>query len=420
MRTLFILSIFITQFCFAQNKSITLDSCVKMAKEHYPLIKQNQLIEDTKENNIQSIQRELLPRLNLISQASFQSEVTEFNLPGFKMPAFPKDQYFSSLQLEQTIFDGGLVKQEKTIEKLSAENEKQKNEIELYKIVDRVNAIYSSILLSKANRNILEIYAENINNKKGNLHIALKNGLVLQSSLDELEAEALKTDQSIDEIQINLDALYASLSFLTGNSINKNTELLTLPIGGDLETMVINRAEIKWFDTQKNLLDARQALTNKTSIPKLSVFGEGNYGRPGYNFLDQNMRAFGKAGILLKWNISSLYKLGKEEQKLNINKKMIDLQKEVFEFNLKTTMNTQLAQINALKSNIEKDKIIIEKRQNIKKTAASQLDNGVITSTEYLVQLNAEMQAVLNQKVHEIKLMNAITTFHTTQGITNF
>ena len=99
---------------------------------------------------------------------------------------------------------------------------------------------------------------------------------------------------------------------------------------------------------------------------------------------------------------------------------MIDLQKEVFEFNLKTTMNTQLAQINALKSNIEKDKIIIEKRQNIKKTAASQLDNGVITSTEYLVQLNAEMQAVLNQKVHEIKLMNAITTFHTTQGITNF
>ena len=99
---------------------------------------------------------------------------------------------------------------------------------------------------------------------------------------------------------------------------------------------------------------------------------------------------------------------------------MIDVQKETFEFNLKSTMLTQVAQINSLQTSIEKDKQIIEKRHNITLTAAKQLENGSITSTDYLIELNAEMQAILNQKVHEVKLMNAITSYNSSKGINNF
>jgi hypothetical protein len=99
---------------------------------------------------------------------------------------------------------------------------------------------------------------------------------------------------------------------------------------------------------------------------------------------------------------------------------MIDIQREVFEFNTKTAMLAQTAQINSLTSIIEKDKQIIEKRHNIRLTASKQLENGSITSTDYLLELNAEMQAVLNQKVHEVKLMNAITNYNTSKGINNF
>ncbi|MGZ4158085.1 MAG: TolC family protein, partial [Bacteroidia bacterium] len=86
----------------------------------------------------------------------------------------------------------------------------------------------------------------------------------------------------------------------------------------------------------------------------------------------------------------------------------------------KSTMLTQTAQINSLKDMIEKDKQIVEKRKSIKETASAQLANGSITTTDYLTQLNAEMQAELNQKVHEIKLMNAITNYNSTKGINNF
>ena len=147
---------------------------------------------------------------------------------------------------------------------------------------------------------------------------------------------------------------------------------------------------------------------------------EGAYGRPGPNFLNQDLRFFEQASINLKWNIGNLYTLKNEKQNITIGKKMVDVQKEVFEFNTRNALITQYEQINSLKDIIEKDKLIIEKRHNITKTSSSQLENGTITTTDYLTQLNAEMQAVLNQKVHEVKLMNAITNYNTTKGINNF
>jgi hypothetical protein len=69
---------------------------------------------------------------------------------------------------------------------------------------------------------------------------------------------------------------------------------------------------------------------------------------------------------------------------------------------------------------ISKDKQIIEKRHNVTVTAATQLENGKITVTDYLTQLNAEMQATLNQKIHEVKLMNAMTSYNTTRGVNQF
>lgn len=419
MKKFTILLILITSACFGQKNSISLDSCIRWAKANYPLIKQNNLISQTSENNIKGDNTNWIPRLSFISQATYQSEVTEFNLPGSNL-TFPKDQYMNALDVEQTLFDGGQIKQQKRVEKLNEENELEKNEIELYKLIDRVNQLYCTILLTRENLKTLNLYLNDITNKKIIVSVSLNNGLVLHSSLEALEAEELKTDQSIIEAKENLNAVYQSLSMFIGKIINDKTELSLLPIKQAGQSKEITRPEMKLFSIQKDLMDACYKLTNKATFPKIAVFGEGVYGRPGYNFLDQDIRFFGKAGINLKWNISSLYTLSKEKQNLNISKQMVDVQKEVFEFNLITALTTQMAQVNSLKQIIEKDKSIIEKRHNIRKTAETQLVNGTITVTDYLTELNAEMQAILNQKIHVIKLMNAITTSNITKGITNY
>jgi hypothetical protein len=202
--------------------------------------------------------------------------------------------------------------------------------------------------------------------------------------------------------------------------VDDSTKFLTSPVSNTSTSEDITRPELKVFATQKAIWDARHKLNNSFSLPRLTVGGAYTYGRPGPNFLNQDLRFFGQANVTLKWNIASLYSLNNEKQTVSINKKMIDVQQEVFEFNLKNTMLTQASQINALRTILEKDKLIIEKKHNIRVTVAKQLENGSITSTDYLRELNAEMQAILNQKLHEVRLMNAITTYNSSKGINNF
>lgn len=402
-----------------QQRVVTLDSCIAWAKRNYPLIKQNNLLAEYSASNIQTINENWYPKLSFLAKATYNTEVVAFNFPGMNV-SFPHDAYLTNVSLDQTIFDGGQTSQQKKIEHLNADYEIQKNEVELYKLVDRISQLYINILLSRENLKILNIYKNDLENKQQNLAASLKNGLALQSNLDELEAEELKTEQSISEAVENLKSLYQTLTTYIVVPVDDQTEFSTMPLGGISIGEDIVRPELKMLSLQQELLDSRFAMTNKMALPKVTLGVGANYGRPGPNFINQNLRFFGDANITVRWNISSLYGLTKERNRFGLNQQMVDVQREVFLLNIKNSLTTQTAQINSLQDMITKDKVIIEKRHNVTTTASSQLENGKITVTDYLTQLNAEMQATLNQKVHEIKLMNAMTTYNTTKGINNF
>jgi outer membrane protein TolC len=324
------------------------------------------------------------------------------------------------VSLDQTLYDGGQTKQQKQIEHLSTELDVQRNEVELYKLVERVNQIYVNILLTRENLDVLDTYKKDIDNRHKDLEAAQQNGLALESSLDELEAESLKTDQSIIDAKTNLAALYKTMELFTGHPFSDATPIDLTPIGGTNKGTDINRPELKMFNLQQELLTSRFELTNDYALPKVSFFAGANYGRPGPNFINQDLRFFGSAGIKVQWNISSLYGLSREKTKYTLNQDMIDVQQQVFLFNLNQQLTTQAAQISSMEEMIAKDKTIVEKRHNVTLTASAQLENGKITVTDYLTQLNAELQAVMNQKIHEVRLMNAQTSYNTTKGITNF
>ena len=390
-------------------------ACLQLAKRNYPLIKQNALITENAENNRNTENKRWLPKLSFGANAVYQSEVIEF-----LGMSFPHDSYVTALALEQNVFDGGQIHAQKRLDRLNSENELQKNAVEVYKLVDRITQLYSNILLSRENLKTLNIYKNDVGNKKAIISASYNNGLVLQSNVEALEAEELRTEQSIEEAKENIKAYYKSLTMYINQPVDDSTKFLTAPVLNVSKSDEITRPELKAFEAQKAVWDARHKLNNSAALPRLTIGGQYAYGRPGPNFINQDLRFFGQASVSLKWNIAALYSLNNEKQNINLNKQMIDVQKEVFEFNLKNTMLTQTAQINSLTTMIEKDKQIIEKRHNIRLTASKQLENGSITSTDYLLELNAEMQAILNQKVHEVKLMNAITNYNSSKGINNF
>jgi hypothetical protein len=75
-----------------------------------------------------------------------------------------------------------------------------------------------------------------------------------------------------------------------------------------------------------------------------------------------------------------------------------------------------LSEINKYQSLIDTDNKIIQLRNDITLSAASQLDNGVVTSTEYLTEVNSELQARLNLKTHLVKLTQAKIDYLITLG----
>ena len=83
-------------------------------------------------------------------------------------------------------------------------------------------------------------------------------------------------------------------------------------------------------------------------------------------------------------------------------------------------MSTYVSQLSALDQMMKLDEEIIQKKSALSAVSASQLENGKITTTVYLLQLNDEMAARLNLKIHEIKRISTWSNYNITMGLVNF
>lgn len=100
------------------SSQLTLDRCVELARENYPLVRQYELIRRTENATLSDIGKSWLPRIGAYAQATVQNDVPEFPSgifppalasAGFDMPGMRKDQYKVGIDLNQTIWDGGQI-----------------------------------------------------------------------------------------------------------------------------------------------------------------------------------------------------------------------------------------------------------------------------------------------------------------------
>jgi outer membrane protein TolC len=84
---------------------------------------------------------------------------------------------------------------------------------------------------------------------------------------------------------------------------------------------------------------------------------------------------------------------------------------------------TQRIALNSLKQEILRienliaaDHRIVELRKKVAMTAAARLDQGIITSSEYLIEQNALTKAELNLELHKIQLQQSRLNYISTMG----
>jgi hypothetical protein len=63
------------------------------------------------------------------------------------------------------------------------------------------------------------------------------------------------------------------------------------------------------------------------------------------------------------------------------------------------------------------DQKIIVLREKITKTSSAQLDNGIITASDYVTDLSAELQAKENQLIHTLQQALTKANYQSTLGL---
>ena len=121
-------------------------------------------------------------------------------------------------------------------------------------------------------------------------------------------------------------------------------------------------------------------------------------------------------GAKLNWNIWNWNKTRNEKTILDLHKQIISSNRETFDQNLATDLEKRMTEIMKYESLLPKDEEIVKIRAGIVETYASQLNNGVITATEYITELHAETEARLNLRIHEIQLVRAKYDYLATAG----
>lgn len=397
--------LFLFLFVSVNAQTLTLEECYLLAKQNYPLIKRHDLIAKTKEYNLQNAAKGWLPQIQIVGQATYQNDVTQLpiKLPNFTIDPVSKDQYKIYADLQQNIYDGGMIVNQKKIANINSEIELQKNEVEIDQLEMRINQIYFGILQTDEQLQQTELTKSDLTNGLKKAEAQLENGVIFRSNVDVLKAQIVNLEQKQLELESMKKSFQQMLSLFIHKNIDENTKL------EKPEKILIQdenkRAELQLFDLQKQGLEQQKSNINSRNLPKLGAFFQGGYGKPGFNMLKNEFDIFYIGGLRLNIPISGFYTKKNDLALIATQQQEIDVQKENFLFNQKFQTIQNNNDLDKIQQLIAKDNELVILRESIKTASLAQLENGVITTSDYLREVN-ELDRAKNQKIiHEIQYL---------------
>jgi outer membrane protein TolC len=426
-KILFIAVILIFYYAHSQElDTINLELCREQAVKNNPVVKQIVLLDAILALKQKNLNASYYPHLNLNGQASYQSEVTtiEMNIPtnpyfssnDMAIDPISKDMYKLTLDISQVIYDWGTKSKQYDVEIMNYNVDKQGVEVELYTLKNRIDDLYFSVLVLQENSKIIQVMKDDINSKLQRVESAVRNGVMQASEADILKAEIIKIDQQMIDILADIQSGIGMLRDLTDLEIKNDAFLVLSDVSADPNEYEISRPEYSLLNLQQDRLKAMDGVISNKIRPRFSGFGQAGIGRPGLNMLSNTFDPFYTFGIRLSWNMWDWNQNRNERQILGIQQDIISTQKETFEKNLNVTLERHRSNILKYEELIKQDDEIIRLRSQICQAGSSQLDNGVITASDYLTYLTAESQARLNKEVHKIFLIKSRINYLSSQG----
>ena len=343
--------------CLTCRAQLTIEQCYEKARANYPLIKRYSLIDKTEGIDLARAAKGYLPQLALSAQASVQSDVTDIpidlgsiGVDGIEIPTMSRDQYKATIDLSQSIWDGGNISSRRKAVRAQAEADRRQTDVSLYAVNARVNRVFFGLLLVDA----------------------------------QLGQNRLLQDED-------------------------STTQLARPTGATPPTATVNRRpELSLYDAQAAALRTQGSAITAGLMPRLSLFATGGYGKPGLDMFDDRFRLFGIAGVRLQWNIGALYTAKADRRRIETGIDEVANRREAFVFDTALDTAQRSAEIRKYDEMIGYDDEIIRLRRSVKQASVAKMERGTISGTDLATDINAEHAAVQDKILHETQRLEAI------------
>ena len=362
--------------------SQTLQECMRMAHDNYPLIRQYNLIRQTTEYTVSNIKKGWLPQVTANAQASLQSDVTAWpegmrqmlSASGLDVKGLKKDQYRVGIDIVQTLYDGGAISAQRQVAELEGDAETAQADVNLYAVRQRVIEMYFSALMLQMQLKIQDNLIDCLQENERKLESMYQNGTAALSDLNTVKAELLSARQKALSMKMQMQSCESILALFCGvESVKPIMPDIKEPEGES------QRPELRMFDSQINLAQARNKLLNANVMPKVSLFASGFYGYPGYNMFDDMMHhkwsLNGIVGMKVSWNINRMDQIRQQDNMERYNRIC------------------------------EADDEIVSLRTSVRIAAESRLNHGIIDVSQLVRNLADENNAKVMKAVHQIEFL---------------
>lgn len=404
--------------CLSAHARVTLEQCLDMAAENYPLIEKYGLVEKTADLELSDINKGWLPRIGIYGQVTAQNEVPEF-------PATLRDvltqmgqesrgigcvQYKAGVDMSQTIWDGGASKAQRNIERATLSEQQASLDVQMYAIRERVMDLFFGILLVDVQ---IEQTINTISLLKANQELMesmVSGGVAIQCDVDMIEAQILTMNQKLTDAASAAKAYREMLSVYTGENLADRQ--LVRPEASMPQDMASARPELKLLDARDRLNASRDNAIKCSIMPRIDLFAQAYYGYPGLDYFEsmssRNMSFNIIGGIKISWNIDGFYTLKNSHRKLAIAGESVANDRDMFLFNTRLQTDARTQEIEGLRTVMADDEKIVALRSSVRRAAELQLRNGVIDASTLLSKITDENQAHLTASYHEILLLKNI------------
>ena len=387
--------------------AITLSQCLSAAEENYATNPNQEIYRQMLSLNTKSIQSKWYPQFNLSGNYTGKSESTQLDMGGLPfevtMPMQDKTNYEVALNLAQTLYDGGMISRNLKLANLRTESSILGVRAGLLERKTMVTSLYFQMLLAQRRKEILALHKENLSAELRKVEAGISAGildknssLLMQDQLWQLAEETCKVNYLYQECQQKLSSI-TTLQFTETDSLEYYNSELIIPAE-------INRPELEIMNIKKEMELTQTRLAGSGMLPQISASAAYAWGNPGYDIFSEEAHSYYRVGIYLNWQ---LWDWHSRKHARNLHQKQAEtlennysVQKQAIELSLIEKDN----QIERLQENL----IIQSERKallsQITVSYAHKLEEGIISTEDYLQQFNKHKEIELQQSASELEI----------------